>query len=164
MFYQKWLDTLYTMKKIALFVVFLVCSMFLIGCTPGEKVSEDVSEEQFTQMSDEQLETVVQSNEETSALAGQAVRATPQSKLVASKVLIDRLKSQISNDKPTIVVVEKDAIIKDDQNKMTINPKIFGSISNKIGPGRISESGCSCEQICEVVEGELVCFYFCICN
>jgi len=53
-------------------------------------------------MTDEELEAVVESTDDTVALAGQAVRMTDKTKLMASKELISRIKNKAPIINPKI--------------------------------------------------------------
>jgi hypothetical protein len=85
------------MKKVMklMVIALMVMAVFLVGCAVDEVTDEDL-EEQVAEMTDEELEAVVESTDETGTLAGQAVRMTDRTKLMASKELTKRFKSKVT--------------------------------------------------------------------
>jgi hypothetical protein len=114
------------MKKLMSLVMvsLMLMSLLLVGCSDMEGSDEDL-EASVEEMSDEELEAVVESTDETGTLAGQAVRMTDRTKLMASKELLNRYKSKATPilGEGVIKSLETSSII-----KTTVNGKAVAII------------------------------------
>jgi len=83
------------MKKVmsVLVIALMVMTVFLVSCAVEEVDDADL-ENQVAEMTNEELEAVIEEPEGSDALAGQAVRSIQRRKLVASKMLIKKLQAE----------------------------------------------------------------------
>lgn len=142
------------MKKVMslMVVALMVMAIFLVGCTT-EEVSDADLEEQFDEMSEEELQAVVDSTDESGTLAGQAVRFNDRTKLAASKALIKKIKadmnkvSSLENIKFSKLVLGKDQYNILDNGAVEITKEGFDAITG--GYAGEEQNTCMCFQVCD---------------
>ncbi|PIZ50762.1 hypothetical protein COY27_06120 [Candidatus Woesearchaeota archaeon CG_4_10_14_0_2_um_filter_33_13] len=148
------------MRTIGILVLMLlVVSIFLVSCSTEDAVQ--LSDEQLSEMSNDELEVIAEGIDNNDAIAGQAVKSLNiNTRLAASQKLIEKLKTQISLNKQVIIADNK--YVEISGAKATLKSDLINTL---IGSGVISGQyeNCCKEECVTNPDGGFTCYVTCVC-
>ena len=129
------------MKKGMFLITLLVILVFLVGCSPGEEVSDQDVDSALEELSEEELNELANLPEESGALAGNAKAILPN-KLQAKINSHPKLKYV----KSSVLKSKAQTILKKVENVPTVNVGSFAELDNNLKVAVREELGLSSSQ------------------